>query len=135
MKRLKNCLYDKDEKDRIFSRKDYESCAMFPDGLDLNPALGHYAWPAFIRGHARIYADDKEIFDNRYVGAKCNPWVLNERFFAGDGTILVGAAMKHTNPFVQLFNFWNTKAEGDKNSRTYTTGNETQENTEKIITI
>ena len=126
-------LYDKDEKDRIFSRKDYESCAMFPDGLDLNPALGHYAWPAFIRGHARIYADDKEIFDNRYVGAKCKPWVLNERFFAGDGTILVGAAMKHTNPFVQLFNFWNTKAEGDKNSRTYTTGNETQENAEKTV--
>ena len=98
-----------DEKERTFSRKEYESCAMFPDGLDNIPVLGHFAWPGLVRGHARIYGDDKEIFDNRYVGARCKPWVLNERFFAGDGTIVVGAAMKHVNPFVQLFNLWNAK--------------------------
>ena len=117
--------------DRVFSRRDYESCAMFPDGLDLDPRYGHKAWPGLVRGHARIYADDKEIFDNRYVGARCKPWVLNERFFAGDGTILVGAAMKHVNPFVQLFNLWNTTYDDD--SKQYTKGSETQEQTEKTV--
>lgn len=115
-----------------YPRDNYESCTTFFDGTwKISP--GSQTSAAFIRGHARIYADDKEIFDNRYVGAKCKPWVLNERFFAGDGTILVGAAMKHTNPFVQLFNFWNTKSKGDKNSRTYTAGDEKQENAEKTV--
>jgi len=114
------------ENDRTFSRDEYESCAMFFDGIgDCVSVLGHYTYPGLIRGHARIYGDDKEIFDNRYVGARCKPWVLNERFFAGDGTIVVGAAMKHTNPLVQLFNFWNSK--GGK------LGKETQDNTEKTV--
>lgn len=117
-------MWDKDC--REFSRDEYRSCAMFPDGLgDVVPIRGLNAYPGLIRGHARIYADDKEIFDNRYVGAICKPWVLNERFFAGDGSIVVGAAMKHTNPFVQLFNFWNTK--GNK------TGTEEQEGNESTV--
>ena len=88
-----------------FSRDEYNSCAMFPDG-PFNPlSSGPDIYPAFIRGHARIYRDDKKIFDNRYVGARCKPWVLNERFFAGDGTIVVGAALVHKNPFARLFNF------------------------------
>lgn len=113
-----------------YPRDKYESCATFFDGTwRISP--GRSTPAAYIRGHARIYADDKEIFDNRYVGAVCKPWVLNERFFAGEGTIVVGAAMKHTNPFVQLFNFWNTK----KNDRkgTYATGTETQKNAEKTV--
>ncbi len=108
-----------DESDRTFSRKEYESCAMFFDGIaDCVPILGHICYPGLIRGHARIYGDDKELLNNRYVGAVCKPWVLNERFFAGDGTIVVGAAMKHTNPLVQLMNLWNpnagTQADADK---------------------
>jgi len=100
-----------DEGERTFSRKEYECCAMFFDGIgDCIPVLGHVCYPGLIRGHARIYGDDKEIYNNRYVGANCKPWVLNERFFAGDGTIVVGAAMKHTNPLVQLMNLWNPKA-------------------------
>ncbi len=102
-------------------RDEYESCAMFPDGT-FRFATGANSHAGLIRGHARIYADDKEIFDNRYVGAVCKPWVLNERFFAGEGTIVVGAAMKHTNPFVQLFNFWNT----NKEKETYKTGTASQ---------
>lgn len=111
---------------REFSRDGYRSCAMFPDGMgDVVPIRGLNAYPGLIRGHARIYADDKEIFDNRYVGAICKPWVLNERFFAGEGSIIVGAAMKHTNPFVQLFNFWNTKSNK--------TGTEKQEGNESTV--
>lgn len=60
----------------------------------------------FINGHSRIYGDDAEIFDDRYIGEQCQPWVLNDKFFSGLGTIVVGAAIKHENPFVRLFNFW-----------------------------
>ena len=99
------------ESERTFSRKEYNSCAMFFDGVgDCVPILGHICYPGLIRGHGRIYGDDKEIYNNRYVGANCKPWVLNERFFAGDGTIVIGAAMKHTNPLVQLMNLWNPNA-------------------------
>ncbi len=119
-----------DKNCRECQRDDYNSCAMFPDGIgDAFPFYGLNAYPGLIRGHARIYADDKEIFDNRYVGAICKPWVLNERFFAGEGSIVVGAAMKHTNPFVQLFNFWNT----EKKEGSYATGTETQKNAEKTV--
>ena len=51
------------------------------------------------KGYVRIYGDDKEIFDGRYVGAVAKPWVLNERFFSGMGTILVGVARKQRNVF------------------------------------
>lgn len=110
--------------DTTMSRDDYASCVVFPDG-PFTFMEGKTSYAGFIQGHARIYADDKEIFDNRYVGAICKPWVLNERFFAGEGSIIVGAAMKHTNPFVQLFNFWNTK-----NNKT---GTEKQEGNESTV--
>ncbi len=84
-------------------RDEYNSCAMMMDYLPFT-IVGNTTYAALIRGHARIYGDDKEIFDNRYVGARCKPWVLNERFFAGEGTIIVGAAMKLYNPFVQVMN-------------------------------
>ena len=115
-------------KNTTFTRNEYNSCAMFPDG-SFRFSKGEDSHAGLIRGHARIYGDDKEIFDNRYVGAICKPWVLNERFFAGEGSIVVGAAMKHTNPFVQLFNFWNTK----KDKGSYATGTETQKNAEKTV--
>lgn len=51
------------------------------------------------KGYVRIYGDDKEIFDACYVGAKAKPWVLNERFFRGMGTILVGVARRQRNVF------------------------------------
>ena len=86
-----------------FSRDEFNCCAMFTDYMPLIIA-GNATYAAVFRGHARIYGDDKEIFDNRYVGARCKPWVLNERFFAGDGTIMVGASMKMFNPFVQVLN-------------------------------
>ena len=101
-------LKDLTSKTKWIPRDKYESCAVFPDGafefMDGSASAG------YIQGHARIYGDDKELFNNRYVGARCKPWVLNERFFAGDGTIVIGAAMKHTNPLVQLMNYWNPNA-------------------------
>lgn len=85
-------------------RDEYCSCAPFFDGT-FRFNRGQESWAGLIRGHARIYGDDKEIFDNRYVGARCQPWVLNEKFFSGEGTIVVGAAKRFTNPFSHLFGF------------------------------
>ena len=120
-----NCVLDK-------KRHDYRSCACFLDGTAAswnyrgfwklgssgeaneaeNTNLGNdenngvKPVAGFINGHARIYGDDEEIFDDRYIGEQCRPWILNEKFFSGLGTIVIGAAVKHENPFVQLFNFW-----------------------------
>lgn len=110
-----------------YSRDEYESCAIFPDGSwDIGvikensgrEGPGNELYAAPLRGHARIYGDDKEIFDNRYVGAICKPWVLNERFFSGEGTIYVGAAMKHVNPFVRLFSMLGDNVTQENNDKT-----------------
>ena len=120
-----NCILDK-------KRHDYRSCACFLDGTlaswnyrgfwklgssgeadeaqntDLGNDENNGVKPVagFINGHARIYGDDEEVFDDRYIGEQCRPWILNEKFFSGLGTVVIGVAMKHENPFVQLFNFW-----------------------------
>ncbi len=110
-----------------YSRDEYESCAFFLDGSwDVGvikegsgrEGPGNELYAAPLRGHARIYGDDKEIFDNRYVGAICKPWVLNERFFSGEGTIYVGAAMKHVNPFVRLFSMLGDNVTQENNDKT-----------------
>ncbi len=104
-------LWSKNHRD--IKRDEYCSCAMFPDGT-FRWEKGSDSAAGIIRGHARIYGDDKEIFDNRYVGAKCMPWILNEKFFNGEGTIIVGAAKKFYNPFSQLIGFLgNEKAIAD----------------------
>jgi len=87
-----------------FHREEYNSCAQFFDG-NFNFWRGEDSYAGLIQGHARIYGDDKEIFDSRYVGARCKPWILNEKFFNGEGTIIVGAAKKFYNPFSQLIGF------------------------------
>ena len=77
-----------------YSRKKYRPCAMMLDSFQM----------PFIQGHARIYGDDREIFDENYIGAHCRPWVINEKFFTGSGTVVVGAAKKLNNPFAAIFN-------------------------------
>ena len=85
-------------------REDYESCVCFIDGLltnRLNIDTGGAS--GIINGHARIYGDDKDVWDpETYVGEVVKPWILSEKFFSGAGTIVIGAAMKHENPFVQM---------------------------------
>ena len=82
----------------------YESCVPFIDGMLINKfdfTTGGFS--GLINGHARIYGDDKEVWDaDTYVGEVAKPWVLSENFFSGAGTIVVGVAMKHENPFVQM---------------------------------
>ncbi|MBR6023033.1 MAG: hypothetical protein IK066_11535 [Kiritimatiellae bacterium] len=79
------------------TRNDYESCFInFDPTVDKNKNT-------LLRGYARIYGDDKDIWNETgYIGAVACPWVLRESFFAGDGTILVGLARKQRNPFLGL---------------------------------
>lgn len=96
------------------SRQDYCSCAMMMDGVK-SWSLDKSVKPGIIRGHARIYADDKEIWNEHYIGPAVKPWVLNKNYFAGQGTIVVGIARKHTNPLAQIFTYLE---EGNRVSQT-----------------
>ena len=52
---------------------------------------------------ARIYGDDYDIYDSTYyTGEVAKPWVLNRRFFSGDGSIVVALARKQKNPWGRL---------------------------------
>ena len=55
------------------------------------------------KGYVRIYGDDRNIVDDCYVGARAMPWVLNESFFNGSGTIVVGVARRQRNVFEWIF--------------------------------
>ena len=52
-----------------------------------------------LKGFVRIYGDDKAVYDENYAGVPAQPWILNQRFFDGGGTIVVGLSRKQRNPF------------------------------------
>ncbi|MBR0458895.1 MAG: hypothetical protein IJJ26_06635 [Victivallales bacterium] len=86
-----------DELDALFNggkaRKDYRNCFM---GFD----------DTFIfKGHARIYGDDRDLVDENYTGTPARPWLLNEKFFGGDGTITVGLARRQRNPWQRIISW------------------------------
>ncbi len=84
-------------KDFGATREDYRSCF-----INLDPTTDKNN-NTLLRGYARIYGDDRQIFNEMgYVGAWAKPWVLKEDFFSGDGTILVGLARVQENPFKRL---------------------------------
>ena len=72
------------------SRKDYRSCFTGIGGTTM------------FRNHARIYGDDREIYNDNYVGIPAQPWILDERFYSGGGTIFAGGARVQRNPFERL---------------------------------
>lgn len=94
---------------RGWSRNDYHRTFIGADGEKPYECLFHGGDGSGAnmgaKGYVRIYGDDKEIicpngvFDVCYVGAKAKPWVLNERFFNGMGTIIVGVARRQRNVF------------------------------------
>ncbi|MBQ9369161.1 MAG: hypothetical protein IJT83_15365, partial [Victivallales bacterium] len=87
-----------EELDALFNgktRKDYRNCFM---GFD----------DKFIfKGHARIYGDDRDLVDEQYVGTPARPWLLNEKFFNGGGTISVGLARRQRNPWQRVLSWFN----------------------------
>lgn len=52
-----------------------------------------------IKSYVRVYGDDKDAYDECYYGQYAMPWLLNENFFNGGGTIIVGLARKRRNVF------------------------------------
>ncbi len=75
------------------TRNDYRNCFMGADDKFI------------LKGHARIYGDDRDLVDEQYVGVPARPWLLNEKYFSGDGTITVGLARRQRNPW-QRFLSW-----------------------------
>lgn len=93
-------------KDGKTTRADYRSCFINLDDTQ-NMEQNHY-----LKGYARIYGDDREIFNEvGYVGAVARPWILGKSFFGGDGTILVGLARRQRNPFRRMM-AWRAGSEG-----------------------
>jgi len=94
-----------DEFDALWSgknRNDYRNCFMGFDDTFI------------LKGHARIYGDDRDLVDEQYVGTPARPWLLNEKFFAGDGTITVGLARRQRNPwqkFMAVLAAYNPKSD------------------------
>lgn len=80
------------------TRDGYNSCFINFDGTRDKRYNTH------LRGYARVYGDDAEIFNELgYIGEPACPWLLDESFFHGDGTIFVGLARKQRNPFLRAF--------------------------------
>lgn len=68
-----------------------------------------------LKGYCRVYGDDIEIFrkhgssanggmpfDSAYVGVPAQPWLLNELYFSGAGTVVVALARRRANLFERL---------------------------------
>ena len=56
-----------------------------------------------IKSYVRVYGDDRDAYEPEYYcGAPSMPWILNENFFNGGGTIIVGLAKKRRNVFEAL---------------------------------
>ena len=82
----------------IFSgmtRQDYRNCYMGADNVFI------------LKGHVRIYGDDKDLVDQHYTGVPARPWMLNENFFNGGGTISVGLARRQRNPWQRVLSWFN----------------------------
>ena len=68
--------------------------------LDGRQPFGCNGVNQILRGYVRIYGDDRELmpyFIQDKIPAK--PWVLNEKFFEGAGTIVVALAKEQRNVF------------------------------------
>ena len=93
-------------KPRGKSRDDYRSTFISIDG-DVPASCSHAGIFGrrsnfLLKGFVRIYGDDKAVVDDLYAGVPAQPWVLNERFFNGGGSIVVGLAKRQRNPFERL---------------------------------
>ena len=59
-------------------------------------------------GFSRIYGDDWEICNTNtfayYTGEVAMPWILNDKYYSGGGSIIVGLARRQRNPWSVLLN-------------------------------
>ncbi len=80
------------------TREDYRSTFI---GIDTSTAFkGHRKNNQFLRGYTRIYGDDKALLPYFILDkVPARPWILNEKFFTGGGTIFVALAKEQRNVF------------------------------------
>ncbi len=52
--------------------------------------------------YARCYADEPEIYNDNYIGAKALPLVLRKDYFGKDGTIVVGIVRRNQNVWERI---------------------------------
>lgn len=81
----------------------------FPPGWSLTQGLAKWANFYHPNGFSRIYGDDKELLNNpvsreAYSGEPAMPWILNDSYYTGGGTVTVGLARKQRNPWTFLLN-------------------------------
>ena len=93
------------------SRGKYRSSAIFVDGepFKRGKGCGNEILPngmgsnSILKSYVRVYGDDKDAYEPAYYcGVRSMPWILNENFFNGGGTIVVGLAKKRRNVFAAL---------------------------------
>ena len=72
-------------------------------------------------GHARIYGDDKDLYEeDTYTGVPAKPWLLGQSFFGRKGgAILVGLARRQRNPWQWLLNFGKSKSSTQEKTGIY----------------
>lgn len=65
-------------------------------------------------GFSRIYGDDWEICNTDtfeyYTGEVAMPWILNDKYYSGGGSIVVGLARRQRNPWSVLLNVFSPDA-------------------------
>lgn len=97
-------------KDGGHSREKYRSSFMSLDGDIPDCCVAHNTYTPLgynggkrsnylLKGFTRIYGDDRSVYNEHYSGVPAKPWVLNEKFFKGGGSIIVGISRKQRNVF------------------------------------
>ena len=78
-------------------------CLTTMDGFVINMIDGIPIPIPLFSSYARLYADDKHLYNKCYVGERAKPLVMRQNYFGRDGTIVVGLARKNENVWKRIF--------------------------------
>ena len=78
-------------------------CLTTMDGFVWNTIDGIPVPIPLFSSYARLYADDKHLYNKCYVGERAKPLVMRQNYFGRDGTIVVGLARKNENVWKRIF--------------------------------
>ena len=93
-------------------------CDHCKGGSKINKPKNNCQWPVFdwngsgalplFAGGGRAYGDDPELLSGGkkglyYTGERCDPLILNRRFFGKQGSLVVGVSRKCKNPWDEIF--------------------------------
>ena len=85
------------------SVENYEyGCLTTIDGFVINVIDGVPVPVPLFTSYARIYGDDKHLFNACYVGECAKPLVVRKNYFGKDGSISVGIVCENENPWKRI---------------------------------